>query len=258
MTESDIISIGLKSEIIIANDPFEFARIGVDIFISSAKEAVQRHGQFMVAIPGGTTPAPIYKLFAVDEYCSKIPWSNTHIFWVDERCVPVTDKASNYGRALENFLDSVPISSANIHEMPVYLQSKQGASTYELDLIDFFRLKRGEFPVFDLIYLGVGSDGHIASLFPGSSSLNEKDRLVLAVKGSDSEIDRLTLTLPVLNNARKIVFFATGKGKALIVRDLFKSNQIKFPAQLIKPLKGDVMWLLDRDAALLLKETTIG
>jgi 6-phosphogluconolactonase len=248
MAVSDIVNMGLNPKIIIAHDPIEFARMGADIFVLSAKEALQRNGQFNVAIPGGDTPAPIYKLFAMDEYCSQIPWKEMHIFWVDERCVPVVNAASNYGRALKDFIGAVPISSAHVHNMPVDIPPKQGAATYELDLIDFFRLKRGEFPVFDLIFLGVGSDGHIASLFQGSSALKEKDKMVLPVKGGDPEIDRLTLTLPVLNNAKKIVFLVAGKGKARIVNELLNRKQIKLPAQLIKPVKGDVMWLLDRDA----------
>jgi 6-phosphogluconolactonase len=238
--------------IIIADNPFDFASTGADIFISSAGKAVQRNGRYVVAISGGNTPALMHRLLAGDSYRSRVPWSDTHIFWVDERCVPVNHPASNYGRALGDFLEAVPIPSTQIHYMPVNLPVEKGALKYEQELIDFFQLQKGEAPVFDLIFLGLGTDGHTASLFSGSNALEEKHRLILAVKGGYPDVDRLTMTLPVLNNARKIVFLVSGKGKAQIVRKLMIQGQKELPAQKIRPVKGDLLWILDRSSASLM------
>jgi 6-phosphogluconolactonase len=236
-------------KIIIADNPIEFARTGADIFISSAEEAVQKYGRFVVAISGGATPTPIYTLLAGDEYRSRTPWAAAHIFWVDERCVPPDHPASNYGRALKDFIKAVPIPPAQVHNMPVDLPVEEAALKYEQDLMNFFQIQIGEAPVFDLIFLGVGSDGHTASLFPGSNALVEKRRLVLAVKGNDPDFDRLTMTLPVLNNARKIVFLVSGKDKAQIVYELFTQRQKIFPVQMIRPVNGESIWVLDNEAA---------
>lgn len=239
-------------KIIIADDSYEFARTGADIFISSAEKAVQMNGRFIVAISGGDTPALMHRLLAGDAYRSKVPWADTHIFWVDERCVPVNHPGSNYGRALRDFLEAVPIPSTQVHNTPVDIPVEKGALKYEKELIDFFQLQKGDVPGFDLIFLGLGSDGHTASLFPGSSSLEEKRRLIIAVKGGDPYVDRLTMTLPVLNNSRKIVFLISGKGKARIVNELLTQGPKGLPVNMVKPVKGESIWVLDREAASLL------
>jgi 6-phosphogluconolactonase len=239
-------------KIIIADNNLEFARTSADIFVLYAEKAVQKYGRFVVAISGGATPTLMYRLLAGDEYRSKAPWADTHFFWVDERCLPPDHSASNYGRALIDFIESVPIPPAQVHNMPVDLPVEKGALKYEQELMVFFQLEEGAVPVFDLIFLGVGADGHTASLFPGSKALEERHRLVIAVKGGNPDVDRLTMTLPVINNARKIVFLVSGKGKAQIVHDLFVPTQKVFPAQRIKPLKRESIWVLDKDASSLL------
>jgi 6-phosphogluconolactonase len=239
-------------QIIIANNASEFARTGADIFISNAEKAVQRNGRYLIAISGGDTPVSMQRLLAGDSYRPRAPWSDTHIFWVDERCVPVNHTSSNYGRALRDFLEAVPIPSTQVHNMPVNLPVEKGALKYEQELIAFFQLQKGEAPAFDLIFLGLGPDGHTASLFPGSSALEEKHRLILPVKGGCPDVDRLTMTLPVLNNARKIVFLVSGKGKARIVHELLTQGQKEFPARKIRPVNGDLLWVLDRSAASLM------
>jgi 6-phosphogluconolactonase len=243
-----------KPQIIIRDSLSELAGTGADIFASSAKETAINKGRFVTAISGGATPGPMHRLLSVGPYLSEIPWSKTHIFWVDDRCVPVSGTASNYGEARRHFLDMVPIPPDHIHNISVDVPPEEGALRYEGELIKFFGLKRGEFPVFDLIFTGIGTDGHTASLFPKSSALEENEKLVLSVKGGDPMVHRLTMTLPVLNNAKKIVFLVSGKNKSEILRDLLMQRQKGLPAGLIKPANGEIIWLVDREAASLLPE----
>jgi 6-phosphogluconolactonase len=241
-----------KPQIIVAENLSGLSRIGAYIFAAGAKDAVVKRGCFRVAISGGAGPRPMHRLLAREPYLLEIPWSETHIFWVDERCVPVGDLASNYGEALKDFIDDVPIPHNHVHNMPVDFPPEEGALRYEQDLLKIFQFKSGEFPVFDLIFIGIGIDGHTASLFPESRALEEKDRLILSVEGGDPNVHRLTMTLPVLNNARKIIFFVSGKGKAEILHQLFLQGRKRLPAQMIRPRKGELIWLLDRDSASLL------
>jgi 6-phosphogluconolactonase len=241
-----------KPQIIITANLSELARAGADIFALSAKDAVGRTGRFAVGISGGEGPRPVHQLLAMDPYLSEMPWSETHVFWVDERCVPVNDPASNYGNARNDFLDMVPVPFNQIHMMPAALPPDEGASKYEKDLRKFFQTKRGAVPVFDLIYLGIGPDGHTASLFPEGNGIREKKRLILAVKGGNPYVHRLTMTLPVLNNAKTIVFAVSGKSKAQILRNVLMKREEELPAQMIRPVKGRLIWLLDREAASLL------
>jgi 6-phosphogluconolactonase len=136
--------------------------------------------------------------------------------------------------------------------MPGEVSPEEGALTYEREMIDYFLLKEGEFPVFDLIYLGLGNDGHTASLFPGHKALEETRKLVVAVKGGDPHVSRLTLTYPVLNHARQIVFMVSGKGKSPVLKTMFENRNALLPAQRVRPSHGKMNWLLDKEAASLL------
>jgi 6-phosphogluconolactonase len=180
-----------------------------------------------------------------------------YIFWVDERCVPENDVASNYGAAKKDFLNRVPIPKTQVYPMPGRLPPKTGARTYQKALMAFFHLTCGQFPTFDKIFLGMGDDGHIASLFPGHSAMDEEKKLVVAVKGGDPYVNRLTMTLPVLNGSRQIIFLISGKAKAAAVKMVFEGDQAPLPAKKIHALDGDVTWLLDREAASLLPGETI-
>jgi 6-phosphogluconolactonase len=188
-------------------------------------------------------------MLAKEPYRSQIPWDKTHIFWVDERCVPEDNPASNYGEAKKDFLDQVPIPGENIHPMPGDASPEDGAIKYQQELIDFFQQGDGEFPVFDLILLGIGMDGHTASLFPGQRALEEKTKLIVAVKGGDPDINRLTMTYPVINRARQILFLVSGKRKAAVVKAILEEGKALLPARYVHPLKGKLIWLLDRDSA---------
>ncbi len=227
---------------------------GVSIFIEAARDCVKDKGLFTVAISGGSTPRQMHRMLAEKAYISKIPWDKTHIFWVDERCVPRNDPASNYSTAKKDFLDRIPIPADQIHAMPGEVSPEDGALIYQAELISFFHSEKGKFPVIDLIFLGAGKDGHTASLFPGDKALDEMERMVVAVKGGDPSVSRLTMTYAVLNRARRIVFLLYGKDKADIVNTIFEGPELQLPAQKIQPLNGTLTWILDRKAASLLSE----
>jgi 6-phosphogluconolactonase len=241
-----------KQTIIIDSGFTDLANKGAEIFSRTAIESIEKRGRFAVAISGGSTPRNMHRMLAEEPYLSDIPWQKTHIFWVDERCVPENDPASNFGLATEDFLDQVSISQNQIHPMPVETSPEKGAEIYQNKLLDFFHLQNEEFPAFDLIFLGIGTDGHTASLFPGQSALNEMKRWVVAVKGGNPDVNRITLTLPVINRGKQIVFMISGKEKASVVKTALKGIQSELPAQLVRPLKGTLIWLLDREAASLL------
>jgi 6-phosphogluconolactonase len=158
--------------------------------------------------------------------------------------------------AKKDLLDVIPIPKMQVHPMPGELAPQHGALKYQQEIIDFFQPRVGKFPIFDLIFLGIGTDGHTASLFPGQIALHEKEKLVVAVKGGKPDVSRLTMTLPILNSARHLVFMVSGKEKASVVKTALEQSQVKLPAQRIHPLNGTISWLLDRDAASLLEEGT--
>jgi len=236
--------------ILTASDPADLARRGADLFSRIGKESVQLRGCFAVALSGGSTPRPMHRMLCEEPYFSTIPWSRTHIFWVDERCVPADDSASNYGAARADLLDRVPVLCDQVHPMPMDLPPGAGATAYQEELMRFFQSPPSKIPVFDLIILGIGTDGHTASLFPGQSALREQKRLVVPVRGGDPPlVDRLTMTLPLLNNAGEIVFLVSGKKKAPILKSIIEGASVQYPAQMIRPVHGNLTWLLDREAA---------
>lgn len=241
-----------QGEIIIRDTPSQAAVAAADLFAATARERASDKGFFAVAVSGGSTPRPMHRLLAEEPLRSDVPWDKTHIFWVDERCVSFEDPASNYGTARKDFLEKVPIPAGQIHPMPVEIPPEEGACNYQDKMSSFFQLENKEFPSFDLIFLGLGTDGHTASLFPGQRALEERERLVVAVKGGDPYVNRLTMTLPVLNRARQIVFLVSGKEKAETLRTVFEGNQARLPAQKIHALDGKLTWLLDKEAASLL------
>lgn len=239
---------------IIEPDFSAMARKGAEIFSRAAKESVEIRGRFAVAISGGSTPRSMYRMLGQEPLSSNIPWDKTDIFWVDERCVPENDPASNFGLAKKDFLDKIPIAQNQIHPMPVEVSPGEGARIYQGALSDFFHLQKGDFPVFDLIFLGTGKDGHTASLFPGQKALDEMEKLVIFIKGGDPDVNRLTMTFPVLNHARKIVFMVSGINKADVVKTILEFPEARLPAQRIQPIDGTLTWLLDSESASMLSK----
>jgi 6-phosphogluconolactonase len=243
-----------KQPIIIESDAEGLARKGAEAFSRAAKESVGLRERFAVAISGGSTPRYMHQILAKEPYLSDIPWEKTHVFWVDERCVPGNDPASNFGLARKDFLDQVPIPPNQIHSIAVEVSPEEGAGLYQNELIDFFHLQKGESPVFDLIFLGTGKDGHTASLFPGQKALDEMERLVIPVKGGDPFVSRLTMTFNVLNHAKRILFMVSGKNKADIVKTILEFPEARLPAQRIQCTNGTLTWLLDRESASMLSK----
>lgn len=246
---------GVRTEIIIEASAADIASKGADIWRRSAQESMGLGGQFALAISGGSTPRRMHRLLSQEPYFSQLPWDKTHIFWVDERCLPVTHPDSNFGTAKKDFLDRVPMVPGQIHPMPGWIPPEQGAVIYEKELKAFFQRNENAVPCLNLIFLGMGSDGHTASLFPGQASLEEKEKWVVSVKGGIPCVDRLTMTYPVLNLAKRIVFLASGKDKAKVLKTVLEDTKAQLPAQKVRPSTGNLTWLVDREAAWLLSKT---
>ncbi|MFC1534561.1 6-phosphogluconolactonase [Thermodesulfobacteriota bacterium] len=239
----------VKPNIIIKDDPTILAVAAAEIFTRSAKESISRKDSFTVAISGGSTPRTTHRLLAEEPYCSDIPWEKIHIFWVDERCVPKDDEASNYGAVEKDLLDKIPIYPDHVHLIPVEDPPEESAMRYQEELMEFFQLEKSGVPAFDLIFLGIGKDGHTASLFPGHEALEEDKRLIVAVNGGDPCVSRITMTYLVINHARQIVFMVSGKGKSQVLKTVFENRKDLLPAQRVRPSQGKMIWLLDKEAA---------
>ncbi len=214
------------------------------------EEAIAGRGRFAIALSGGHTPAKLYSLWAeAGKSDFKTPWEHVHLFWGDERYVPQDDPLSNYRMTRETLISQVPIPAANVHPVPTNLPApEKAAEAYEAELRDFFA---GELPAFDLQLLGLGGEGHTASLFPGSPALEEKQHWVAAVEVPAKPPQRLTLTPVVLNAARNTFFLVAGADKREIlsaIRNEPDSAPSKYPAGRVRP-PGPVIWFLDKAAA---------
>jgi len=243
-------------KILVTRNVAALAAAAAETLSACAGHAVSMHGRCTVALSGGTTPRGMYRLLARAPYRARIPWDAVHIFWVDERCVPAVHEASNYGTARRDFLDQVPIPPGNLHPMPGDIEPRAGRARYEAELIRFFNLKTGTFPGFDALFLGMGKDGHTGSLFPGQDSLHERTTLVAAVRGGWPSIDRLTLTLPVLNHAAQVVVLAAGREKGALVAKLVTDapESAGLPMGMVRPHRGEVLWIIDDAAATMIPE----
>ena len=235
-----------EADIRILNAPQELFQAAAAEFIALASTAIRRHGKFTVALSGGSTPKSLYSVLAR----SALPWDKIFFFWSDERHVPPDHPDSNYRMAKEALLSKVPVPPENIFR--VRAEEKDAnvvAKDYEEALKLFFRLKPGEFPRFDLILLGLGPDGHTASLFPNTAALNETKRLVVANWVEKFKTNRITFTYPVLNYAACVIFLVSGGDKSEIVREVLENPGADLPSQKVHPANGRLLWLLDKDAA---------
>lgn len=218
-------------------------------FARCAEDAIREHGRFAVALSGGNTPRAVYALLA-SEYRTALPWKNMFIFFGDERHVPPEDAASNYRMANESLLSRVPIPPQNIYRIQAELDAERAAEHYEETLKIFFKLKIGELPRFDLVMLGMGEDGHTASLFPGTQALQESTRLVVANRVEKLGTERITLTLPALNAAAEVLVIIAGQNKAEILNRIVHSRgTVEFPIQLVRPKNGRSLWIVEQQAA---------
>ena len=235
-------------EIVLCRDIAELSRQSAERFSQLAPESVEGAGRMSVALSGGSTPKHLYSLLASPDYSNRIRWNNVELFWGDERCVPPDHPESNFRMAQEALLSRIQIPAENIHRMSGEIQPQAAAAEYEKELQKFFALNSGGLPRFDLILLGIGEDGHTASLFPGSNALNETKRLVVAPFIEKLKSFRLTLSLPVLNNAANLGFLVAGPSKADAVKQAF-SGSSDLPAARVQPVNGKLTWLITRDAA---------
>ncbi|QDL06768.1 6-phosphogluconolactonase [Brasilonema octagenarum UFV-E1] len=225
-------------------------------FVQQAHQAIQARGRFTIALSGGSTPKSLYALLATQPWRNQIPWNQIHFFWGDERHVPPSDPSNNFRMTQEQLLFQVPIPQENVYRIKAENpDAKAAAAEYEQDLRQFFQLQEHQFPRFDLVLLGMGANGHTASLFPGTDAVHEQTRLVVAPWVEELNSYRITLTPPVINNAVEILFFVTGAEKATTLKAVLEGQYQpdRLPAQIISPTQGRVMWMIDQAAAHLLE-----
>jgi 6-phosphogluconolactonase len=242
----------MGTEIKIVPDAAALNRVAAAEFASAANSAIAEHGWFSVALSGGHTPRTVYELLSV-EYKTALSWEKVHIFFGDERDVPPDHPDSNYRMANEALLSKVPIPAGNIHRIRTELDPEAAAKDYEEQIHAQFGLKNNGLPRFDLILLGLGPDGHTASLFPGTAALKETSRLVVLNWVEKLNTFRITLTFPVLNHAAEDLFLVSGPDKAQILKAVLgPQSTVGYPAQRVRPESGRLLWLFDQDAAKLL------
>ena len=254
---------------IVLSDRSALARETALRFGALAREAITTHGTFSVALSGGSTPRDLFVLLAMREFAPQIDWAHVHVFWGDERAVPPDHPDSNYRMANEALLAHVPIPGSHVHRIRAELPPEDAAREYAKELREFFNLdadERGQtqmgknnprssalvgVPSFDLILLGLGANGHTASLFPHTQVLRETQRWVAAEYIAEVKMWRITLTAPVINAAKNILWLVAGADKAETVREVLRGayRPEDLPAQLIQPTNGNVAWLLDKEAA---------
>lgn len=248
-------------ELVVAPDAGRLAEAAAERVAGIAAETVARAGRFTVALAGGATPKALYARLAAEPYRWRVPWHEIHVFWGDERCVGPEHPESNYRMAAEALLRRVPVPPGQIHRMrgedP---DPERAAADYERLLREVFQVAPGVPPRLDLVLLGLGADGHTASLFPGTPALRETTRLVAAVSAERLGVSRLTLTLPVLNAAAVILFLVSGEAKAEALRAVLEPTRPEppLPARLVRPRDGTLTWLVDAAAARLLQRSRAG
>ncbi len=236
--------------IAVCQDRPELAKALADRFVEVVSTAVEKNGKATVALSGGSTPRALYALLAESQYREKIDWDKVHLFWGDERCVPHDSLESNYKMVKDSLISKVSIPPSCVHPTRDQDTDPAGsAEAYEEDLKREFKLTAGSFPRFDLVLLGLGPDGHTASLFPGTQALGESERLVVANYVDKFKSHRITFTLPVINAAANVIFMVGGADKKDILQQVLKKEPVAFPAQLIRPTDGELDWFVDAAAA---------
>jgi 6-phosphogluconolactonase len=226
-------------------DKVKLIERSLELVTAKMQEAIATRGQCTIALAGGGTPKPLYELLAKQD----LDWNKIHVFWGDERYVPVDHPDSNEGMARHAWLDQVPLPVANIHPMPTTLVNPvEAANQHEAELQAFFKVSPGEFPAFDIILLGIGDDGHTASLFPHTAALQVSDRLVTV--GYKDGQPRITFTATLINHAHTIIFLVAGASKRPALAEIFAQtgDNNQYPARLIQPVNGQLWWLLDETA----------
>lgn len=232
-------------------DKEQVSRTGADEFVRVAREAIAARGKFIVALSGGSTPKRLYELLTEAPYAGAVDWSRVQFFWGDERSVPPDDPESNYRMAHEAMLAKLPLSPGQVHRMEAERQDRdQAARDYQVEIARYFGVSSdGPMPSFDLVLLGMGPDGHTASLFPHTAALDETTRWVVKNFVPKFNTDRMTFTRPVLNQAAHVVFLVAGADKAPVLAEVLEGPEDwkRLPSQSIQP-QGELLWLIDKEA----------
>ncbi|MBN1430094.1 MAG: 6-phosphogluconolactonase [Anaerolineae bacterium] len=220
-------------------------------WVQIAREAVADRGVFRIMLSGGYSPRLLYQLMATDPWQGRVSWEQTCVFWADERRVAPSDPESNYRMAHEMLLEHVPVPDNHIFQLQGTGLASSVIRDYENKLRRHFQLGRGEWPRFDLVLLGLGVDGHIASIFPGTRAVSDLSNMVVVYEVPSLQTERVTVTLPVINNARHILFLVSGDEKADPLREALEGpfQPSTHPAQAVKPIDGALTWLVDKAAA---------
>lgn len=249
----------LRVEYSVSPDAAALAAAAAEQFTAAAEQAAAARGRARIAVSGGSTPKAAFQLLAdpAGPWRARMPWDRLDLFWVDERTVPPDHPDSNYRMTREALLDRVPLPPGQVHRMEGELDPEAAAARYESLLRNVFRLEGAESPRFDLVALGMGPDGHTASIFPHTGAVHEMSRLVTANEVPAMHTSRITLTWPVINNAARVFFLIGGKDKAGVLREVLTGprDPERLPSQLIRPSSGILSLILDQDAAALLPAT---
>ena len=237
-------------EIKVCDDEEELAAVAADLFVERSEQALRRRGRFLVALSGGTTPRRLYALLASPAYSERVDWKKTEVFWVDEQCVPPEHSESNYRMANELLLSKVPLEEKQIHRIRGEEDPEIAAKYYGMEVSNY--MPKSLF-TFDLAVLGMGIDGHTASLFPGDPAVSETEQVAVVVQPKGQQHRRISVTMPVLNHVVTALFLVAGPEKAATVREILDEGNPKgYPAGLVLPVKGELFWYLDSKAASLL------
>jgi 6-phosphogluconolactonase len=229
--------------------PAEFVREAATHIVTVLRNGIRSSGSGSFVLSGGSTPRNVYDHLATEEFSSQVEWAKVHIFWGDERCVPPHAPDSNYRMANDALIRKIPIPIANVHRILAERPAQEAAQAYQAEIKRIFHLRGKELPRFTLVLLGLSTDGHTASLFANTSALQERAKLVTEVFVESLKTSRITMTLPVLNNAQNIMFLVSGRDKASILSDVIDTDVPQFPANMIDPTSGALTWMVDRDAA---------
>ena len=236
----------------VASDSEDLAHRAADMFVWSAREAIQARGRFYTALSGGHTPKRAFEVLATSSSAQALVWEKIHVFWVDERYVPPDSPESNYRLAAETLLSKVPIPPDNVHRIPTEHEDiRIAARTYEQVIRDVLMFESDEMPQFDLIVLGMGADGHTGSLLPNSYAPFDRDDLACAVYVKGETLNRITLTYPVMQAARHLAVLVSGEEKSHTLKAVFSGelDEVHYPIHLLWPVLDKILWLVDREAA---------
>lgn len=232
----------------------DLAQAAAELFVTLAASAIAARGEFMAALSGGATPRAMHLRLAAPDFAARVDWGRVHLFWGDERCVPPDHPDSSYRMARETLLDRLSLPVDHIHRIRGEIDPVQAADEYERGLRAFFASRNRAAPRFDLIFLGMGDDGHTASLFPGTRAVREAVRWVVMVEHTTPPaplVARVTLTPAALNAAAHVAFLVSGAGKAARLREVLTTppQPDRLPAQIVRPTDGELLWLVDAPAA---------